>query len=99
RVNDELAFVVGVVRFFREHDFAVCSPLYEQIAVALEEDPEVLSILLGAPPRQRLPTLLLAAVRYLLLEGTEHPLARVYAERDATDPYPVFRDFCLTHLD
>ena len=54
------------------------SPLYGTICRAVAGDPELLALAACAPPAQRRPNLLLAAVHYLLLEGAEHPLARCY---------------------
>jgi hypothetical protein len=50
--------------------FAACeargrSPLYEQLANGVADDPELLAFLAGFPKEKRQPNLLLAAVRYL----------------------------------
>jgi len=50
--------------------FAACevggrSPLYEQLAGGVADDPELLAFLADLPPEKRQPNLLLAAVRYL----------------------------------
>jgi hypothetical protein len=79
---------------------ASTSPFYEYLASKIAEDREVAAILEAAPPSQRLGVLVLAAVQYLLLTGTQHPLAGYYPSLGGTsegDPYPVFRDFCLAH--
>lgn len=51
---------------------------YERICSATAADPEVLALVAAAPPAQRRPNILLAAVHYLLLSGVEHPLAAYY---------------------
>jgi len=82
------------------------APLYERISAGVAEDPELLSLAAVSPPEQRRPTLLLAAVQFLLLGGDDHPLGaryRTVAPPDAArrapggdDPFPDFRDFCLS---
>ncbi len=69
------------------------SPLYGRISLAVAGDPEVLDLVRSAPPSAHLPPALLAAVHYLILEGTDHPLADVYAGRTQADPGPLFLDF------
>ena len=68
----------------------------------------MLSLLDGAPLPQRRPLLLLAAVHFLLLSGSEHPLAAFYDTvapvrgSPAGPPPPddvaaAFADFCHVH--
>ena len=94
-------------------DFAVVVPrdggvTYAAICRAAAEDEDVLSLLAGAPIPQRRPLLLLAAVHFLLLSGTEHPLAEFYDTvrlvrglSDGPPPAggvaPAFADFCRAH--
>jgi hypothetical protein len=52
--------------------------IYPAICRAIADDGDILSILDGAPLAQRRPLLLLAAVHFLLLSGTEHPLRAYY---------------------
>jgi hypothetical protein len=73
------------------HDY---SPLYERIAAAVADDPELLVWIRSAPPDAHLPPALLAAVHYLLLESPDHPLAAVYAGRSDADPAPLFLQLC-----
>jgi len=54
------------------------SPVYEAICLGAADEPEVLALMDEAPPRQRRPNLLLAAVHYLLLGGVDDPLATHY---------------------
>jgi hypothetical protein len=92
---EDLADVGAMFRALAEIDFRDRSPLYEQLALAAAEDPEVLSLLLPASPSDRFPHLLMASVQHLLLgEGTA-PL-EAFA---GTDPYPLFRDWSLGHRD
>jgi hypothetical protein len=81
---------------------------YPAICRAVADDADVLSILDGAPLHQRRPLLLLAAVHFLLLSGSEHPLAAFYdtvaAVRGAPASLPAggdvaaaFTDFCQLH--
>ena len=75
-------------------------PLYSRIAEAVVDDAELLELAGRAQPGQPPPNMLFAAVQYLL--GGDHPLAAWYpalsvSAAPSTDPYPVFRDFCLTH--
>ena len=81
---------------------------YPAICRAVADDPEVLSLLDGAPLPQRRPLLLLAAVHYLLLSGVPHPLAAHYdtvaevlgptaAPAPASHAATDFADFCRAH--
>jgi hypothetical protein len=51
---------------------------YDVICRGVADDLEILALLGAAPLRQRRPNLLLAAVHFLLLRGTDHPLAAHY---------------------
>ena len=75
------------------------SPLYARLATGAAEDPEILSLAAQARKGERVANLLLAAVQFLLLKGTSHPLASFYENSSAPpgDPYPDFRAFCLEH--
>jgi hypothetical protein len=82
---------------------------YPAICRGVADDPEVLSILDGAPLPQRRPLLLLAAVHFLLLGGAEHPLAAYYDTVAAVrgfpfrspggDPAAAFADFCRSYRE
>lgn len=75
------------------------SPLYRHLSAALADDAETLA-LAGQTRHGPVPLLFLAAVHFLLLQCVPHPLARHYASLGGAmdgDPYPDFRDFCLTH--
>lgn len=51
---------------------------YAEICRGVAEDPWLLDLVAQAPPDQRRPNILLAAVHYLVLGGTDHPLAAWY---------------------
>jgi hypothetical protein len=81
---------------------------YDTICLGVAEDPEILALIGEAPLAQRRPNLLLAAVHFLLLGGTRHPLGGHYDTVRALDPSQPeagpdanvvadFKDFCLTH--
>ena len=81
---------------------------YPAICRGVADDDDLLSLLAGAPLPQRRPLLLLAAVHFLLLSGSEHPLAAFYDTVAAvrgipSRPPPVdsvaaaFADFCQLH--
>lgn len=53
-------------------------PMYARLCRSIAGDPELSSLLLEAPPGQRLPVLLLAALHDLVLDHPELPLARWY---------------------
>ena len=81
---------------------------YPAICRSVADDDDLLSLLDGAPLPQRRPLLLLAAVHFLLLSGTDHPLAAFYdtvaivrgipSERPpGNDVASVFAEFCHRH--
>jgi hypothetical protein len=77
------------------------APLYSRLSSSIAEDPATYRLLLHAPPLQRFPVLLFAAVHALLLETPDDPLGAHYPnlspEPPDDDPYPAFRAFCATH--
>jgi hypothetical protein len=62
------------------------SPLYERLSLDLARRPEGAALLAEAPPTQRRPNLLYAAVHDLLLRGADHPLAVYYPSVGGTRP-------------
>ncbi len=81
---------------------------YPAICRVIADDPDILSLLDGAPLPQRRPLLLLAAVHWLLLAGTEHALAAYYDTVALVRGIPsgppaqgdvaaAFADFCRVH--
>ena len=81
-------------RWFAETQFRDYSPIYERIAAAVADDRDTLELLRAAPPAAHLPMAPLAAARYLLLDGLDHPLGDVYHGRSDADPGPLFIDLC-----
>jgi len=73
------------------------SPLYDDISRAVAQSDAVLALVQEAPPEGHLPTVLLAAVHYLLLGGEDSPLAAVYAGTSNAPVGPRFVEFCLDH--
>lgn len=80
------------------------SPLYARLAREIAADPPITDLVTTVPEGQPPPHLLFAAVHFLLLDGADHPLRVFYptcaddpADPAVTDPYPVFREFCLEH--
>ena len=59
-----------------------------------QADREVLRLFGEAPPGAHLPPAPLGAVRYVLLDGLDHPLGEVYDGRSSADPGTLFLDLC-----
>jgi hypothetical protein len=84
---------------------------YARICEGVASDEPLLELVAEAPPSQRRPNILLAAVHFLLLSGVDDPLAAYYptvlawrgadpaAARPlaAADPFPPFAAFCTRH--
>ena len=78
------------------------SPLYQQLALAVDDDPVLKALAARARPGQPHANLLFAAVHFLLLRGAQHQLRHFYATAGGTahgDAFPAFRDFVLGHAD
>ena len=94
-----------VIKAFRDFARIECpgsSPLYERLSYAIADDQMLLDLAALTPLGQPIPNLLFAAVHYLMLGGTHHPLAAFYpdltGEMTATgDPFPAFQSFCAQH--
>jgi hypothetical protein len=69
-------------RHFGEVDVADSSPLYARVAVALSESADALRAIEQAPPLKRHPTVILAALHDLTIQGRAPALADAYARRD-----------------
>ena len=69
------------------------APLYAALGAGIARDPALHGLLLHAPPEQRLPVLLFAAVHDLLLADPSHPLALWYP--NLTDHHRDPRDSAL----
>jgi hypothetical protein len=85
--TDDIAYLFRVLA---ELDYRGASPLYERLALAAADDPDILRLLLPAARHERLSHLLFAAVQFLLLAEGSGPL-----EAFEGRPYDVFRDWCL----
>jgi hypothetical protein len=100
----DIARVAEAFRRFALHECRGYSPLYEALTARVADERALLALGARAQAGQPAPNLLLAAVRFLLLGGAGHPLAKRY-ERVAEggspgeDVWPAFRDFCLRHAD
>lgn len=80
------------------------APFYDRLARGIAGDADLLALAAHARRGQQPPNLLLAAVHYLVLRGTQHPLAAFYPSSAANttrtdDPFPAFRDFCVIHAE
>jgi hypothetical protein len=69
------------------------APLYSALSAGIAHDPDIYRLLLHAPPVQRLPVLLFAAVHDLLLEEPTHNLAQWYP--NLADPHRSPDDIAL----
>lgn len=70
-------------RHFGETDVKGASPLYESVAVAIAESPDALAAIESVVPEKRHPTVILAALHDLVLQGRAPELAAAYGARDA----------------
>ena len=88
---------------FADQECGDYAPFYAQLAHGIARDPELLAIAACTRSGQQAPNLLLAAVHYLLLRGTNHALGAFYpsvaplATVPPGDPLPAFRSFCRDH--
>jgi hypothetical protein len=89
--------------FFASDAKQTGSLLYSRLAQGIGEDDELKMLAARARPGQPHANMILGAVHFLLLRGTEHPLQRFYASVGGAtavqdeDPFPDFRDFVLRH--
>jgi hypothetical protein len=86
-----------IYRHFGETDVADNSPLYRAVAVAVADSPDALAAIETAPPLKRHPTVILAAVHDLVLQGRAPALAAAYDARDL-DAAPSAAIDALTRL-
>jgi hypothetical protein len=78
------------------------SSLYERLSLIIAGDPKLLALLDDAPPQQRQPTLLYAALHDLVLSHPEEALGRWYPTVTGSpvpdgDPAADLRAFCAQH--
>lgn len=78
--------------------------LYFRLSRELIGDGKLLVLASNVPSTQPAPNLFFSAVHYLLMRdaGDAHPLREFFPDLAVQhnmreDPYPVFRDYCLTH--
>ncbi|HEY1396232.1 DUF2332 domain-containing protein [Roseateles sp.] len=77
-MEDALGRIAHHFTRFAETDGAD-DALYQALATVIAADPALMALLLEAPPTQRKPVLLLAALHDRILAGEAHPLAAYYA--------------------
>ena len=90
-------------RDFAEEARRQGSPLYAQLAIAIDGDESLKALTAGRRPGQPSANLLLAAVHYLLLKGAVHPLRDCYATLGGTasgeNVFALFQDFVTARRD
>jgi hypothetical protein len=101
-LDDRIELLSQRFRTFGLEEANEYSPLYREICLGVAEDPDILALAAVARRGQPAPNLLLGAVHYLLLNGSDHPLRRFYGSLTGTPSasdaaYPEFRSFCLEH--
>ena len=84
---------------FADTSCGTYSPIYDSVSRAVAASDAVHELVLQAPPAAHMPTVLLAAVHYLLLGDSAHPLAAIYDGRSDADAGPLFVAYCLEHRD
>jgi hypothetical protein len=80
------------------------SPLYHHLSRQMEHDPELLALERLVERHQPCPITFFAAVNALLLRDHTHPLTKYYPSltavpHPASEAYPAFRQFCLSHRE
>jgi hypothetical protein len=80
------------------------SPLYAHLYEGIMRDPEIRALLGLINSDQPIPLLFFSVVNFLLLENTQHELARFYpfleqSPRPPARAYPAFRAFCLEQME
>jgi hypothetical protein len=95
----------SLVPLFQQFDdlrVLAASPVYAALGRHLVTEPELAASLLAAPPTERLPNLLFAAVHFLLRAAPDAALAAYYPSLGGTRPpdaglIDAFRDFVTAH--
>jgi len=80
------------------------SALYSHLYTGLKDDQEIVSLLAHVDKDQPLLILFFSVMNFLVLRERHHEFAQFYpylstSPRPASEAYPYFRDFCLTHRD
>jgi hypothetical protein len=89
--------------FFADDARRTGSLLYSRISAGIGQDDELKALSARARVGQPHANMILGAVHFLLLHGSDHPLRRFYATLGGTasseteDPFPPFRDFVATN--
>ncbi|MGF1477316.1 MAG: DUF2332 domain-containing protein [Geminicoccaceae bacterium] len=101
--DDPLPAVAARLRRFADIE-CESSPLYQSLSRTAAEVPELLSALIERGDGQPPANILLASVHRLLMERTDEPLRAFYPNlhgetRPLSEAPPIFRRFCLDHLD
>lgn len=104
--DPELTSVLDRFASFVAEATAEGSPLYARISAGLARDSRSAGLLLEAPPDQRRPNLLFAAVHHLMLSGPAHRLGEYYpsiagdaARPPGPDASAAFGEFCALHRE
>jgi hypothetical protein len=82
--------------------YRLTSPLFSALARACAADDDMMELVSEARPGQNKSVLCFCVAHYLLLKSPEPRLAQYFASlteqpRPATEAFPVFKDFCLSH--
>lgn len=93
--SDYLDRLAEYFRWYAAETFAGYEPHYERVCRHIADTPEVVQIIGAHPEDAHQPNVILAAVRYLLADDPNHPLAAVYAGESHADPGPLFCDLVL----
>jgi hypothetical protein len=86
----------AIYRHFGEVDVADNSPLYQRVAIAFADSEDALHAIEEAPPLKRHPTVILASLHDLVLQGRAPALADAYAARDLDAAGPAAIDALLS---
>jgi hypothetical protein len=93
--QDELA---RLWRGYSKKVYGSYSPLNSALAAAVANDSRLLEMVRSFPPHGHDPNMLLAAVQYLVLGGTNHPFASLYGpSADLSSAPDLLGSFCASH--
>lgn len=89
-------------RFFASESLRGGSPLYQRLSLGMADDPDIQRLAAKRKKGQPRANLILAAVHYLLLNGSRDELAEYYPSLGGARPadehaYPLFAAFCRAH--
>ena len=88
-----------IYRHFGETDVRESSPLYEAVSVAIADSDAALAAIETVEPLKRHPTVILAALHDVVLQGGAPALAAAYAERDASTAGALAVAALVAHID